>query len=305
MDRTPVVVECVPNVSEGHDPAIVERLAATICHAGARLANVHTDPDHHRSVFSFLGGPDVVRTAALALAADVLAAVDLRNHRGSHPRIGALDVLPFVPLDGITMDHVVALARNVGRALAERHDVPVYFYGHAAIREQHRRLPDVRRGGYEALAARLATPDGEPDAGPARFDPRRGAILVGARDVLVAYNVWLESTKLDVARAIARAVREASGGLPAVQALAVPLTSRGVVQVSMNLLDYRVTPIPVAFDTVAREAERHGIAIQRGELVGLAPRAALAGRTPASVGLSGFTEDLYLDTHLDATLRGQ
>jgi glutamate formiminotransferase len=305
VGRTPVVVECVPNVSEGRDSAIVERLAATIRRAGARLANVHMDPDHHRSVFSFLGGPDVVRTAALALAADVLAAVDLRNHRGSHPRIGALDVLPFVPIDGVTMDDVVALARHVGHALAERHDVPVYFYGFAAVRDQRRRLPDARRGGYEALATRLATQDGEPDAGPARFDPRRGAILVGARNVLVAYNVWLESTKLEVATAIARSIREAGGCLPAVQALGVPLTSRGIVQVSMNLLDYQVTSIPVAFDAVVREAGRRGVAIRRGELVGLAPRAAFAGRAPASVGLSGFTDDLYLDTHVAAALRSQ
>src|SRR5262249_56337594 len=134
-----------------------------------RLANVHMDPDHHRSVFSLLGGPDVVRAAALALADQVLATVDLRHHRGSHPRIGALDVLPFVPIEGVTMDHVVALAREVGHTLAYRHDVPVYFYGFAAIREQRRRLPDVRRDGYEGLAARLGTPDGEPDAGPARF----------------------------------------------------------------------------------------------------------------------------------------
>src|SRR5256885_8924231 len=167
------------------------------------------------------------------------------------------------------------------------------------------RLPDARRGGYEALAARLATPDGEPDAGPPRFDPRRGAILVGARNVLVAYNVWLESTKLEVAGAIARTIREATGGLPAVQALGMPLTSRGVVQVSMNLLDYRVTSIPVAFDAVEREAQRRGVAIRRGELVGLAPRAAFAGRTPSSVGLSDFTDDLYLDTHLTATLGGE
>ncbi len=305
MDRTPVVVECVPNVSEGRDATVVQRLATSIRQAGARLANVHLDPDHHRSVFSFLGGPDVVHTAAQALADNALAIVDLRNHHGSHPRIGALDVLPFVPISGLTMDHVVALAHDVGRALAERHELPVYFYGFAALRDHHRRLPDARRGGYEALAARLATPDGEPDAGPPRFDPRRGAVLVGARNVLVAYNVWLESTKLEVAGAIARTIRVATGGLPAVQALGMPLTSRGVVQVSMNLLDYRVTSIPVAFDAVEREAQRRGVAIRRGELVGLAPRAAFAGRTPSSVGLSDFTDDLYLDTHLTATLGGE
>ena len=305
MGRTPVVVECVPNVSEGRDSAIVERFAETLRRAGARLANVHMDPDHHRSVFSLLGGPDVVRAAALALAEQVLATVDLRYHRGSHPRIGALDVLPFVPIEGVTMDHVVALAREVGHTLAERHSVPVYFYGFAARNDQRRRLPNVRRGGYEALVERLATREGEPDAGPALFDARRGAVLVGARNVLVAYNIWLESTKLDVATAVARTIREATGGLPAVQALGIPLTGRGIVQVSMNLLDYRVTSIPVAFDAVAREAERHGVVIRQGELVGLAPRAAFAGRTPASVGLSSFTDDLYLDTHVAAALRGQ
>jgi len=305
VSRAPAVVECVPNVSEGRDQAVLERLAATIRAAGARLANVHADPDHHRSVFSFLGPPEVVQAAALALAAETLAAVDMRGHHGAHPRLGALDVLPFVPLDGITMDEVAALAHDVGRMLGERHHVPVYFYGRAAMRDDRRRLPDARRGGYEALAARLTTPEGQPDAGPARFDPRAGAILVGARDVLVAYNVWLASTDLEIARVIARSVREASGGLPAVQAMAVPLASRGLVQVSMNLLDYRRTPIPDAFDAVRQEAERHGVAVRRGELVGLALRGAFAGRTPESVGLFGFTDDLYLDPHLDAMLRGQ
>jgi glutamate formiminotransferase len=299
------VVECVPNVSEGRNHAVVDRLAATIRHAGARLMNVHADPDHHRSVFSFLGSPEVVQAAALALAGEALTLVDMRGHHGRHPRVGALDVVPFVPLHGITMEEVVTIARDVGRRLGERHRVPVYFYGQAALRDDRRRLPDARRGGYEALAARLTTPEGRPDAGPARFDERAGAILVGARAVLVAYNVWLVSTDLDIARAIARRVREASGGLPAVQAMAVELASHGLVQVSMNLLDYRLTPIPVAFDTVRREAGRRGVAVRRGELVGLAPRAAFAGRTPESVGLPELTDDLYLDTHLDAMLRRQ
>ena len=167
-----------------------------------------------------------------------------------------------------------------------------------------RELPDVRRGGYEHLAVRLTTPAGAPDVGPARFDARAGAAVVGARDVLVAFNVWLDTPDLDVGRAVARAVRERDGGLPAVRALGVPLPSRGVVQVSLNLLDYRVTPLPVVFDRVADEAQRRGVAIRRGELVGLAPRAALAGRAPASVGLSDFTADDDLDVHL-ARVRGE
>jgi glutamate formiminotransferase len=293
------IVECVPNVSEGRDAARLARIADAV--RGVRdvtLANVHADPDHHRAVFTFLGEPGAVAAAAQALADVVLAEIDMHDHHGIHPRIGALDVLPFVPLVGITMPETVALARGTGRALAERHALPVYYYGDAARRPERRALRELRHGEYEGLAARLGTDDGRPDDGPARFDPRRGAVLVGARDVLIAYNIWLASDDLAVARAIAREVRASSGGLPAVQALGLPLASRGLVQVSMNLLDHRVSPIPVVYDRVAEAAARRRIAIERSELVGLAPRAAFAGRTPASVGLLDFTKERELDTYL-------
>ncbi len=294
------IVECVPNVSEGRDPARLARFAAAVAAIpGVRLADVHADPDHHRSVFTFLGPPAAVTAAALALADAVVAEVDMRGHHGIHPRIGALDVLPFVPVAGTTMAEAVALAHATGRALAARHALPVYYYAHAARRGERRALRELRHGEYEGLAARLASADGQPDDGPARFDPRAGAVLVGARDVLIAYNVWLAGDDLDAARAIARSVRASGGGLPAVQALGLPLASRGRVQVSMNLLDYRVTPIPAVFDRVRAEAERAGLAVDRGELVGLAPRAAFAGRPPASVGLGAFATDSYLDTWLE------
>jgi glutamate formiminotransferase len=264
---------------------------------GITLMNVHADPDHHRSVFSFVGGPQAVRAATLALAEVVLETVDLRRHAGQHPRLGALDVVPFVPLAGTEMDEAVALAHRVGQALAERHRLPVYYYGRAASREARRRLPDARGRGYEALAQRLRDGD-TPDAGPARFDPRAGATLVGARDILVAFNIWLDGDDVAAAQAIARAVRESGGGLPAVQALGMRLASRGVAQVSMNLLDYRVTSIPAAYDRVVSEAVRLGVAVSRAELVGVAPRAAFGGRTPASVGLTNFSPELLLDTYL-------
>jgi len=293
-------VECVPNVSEGRDAARLARFAAAVrATPGVTLADVHADPDHHRAVFTFLGDPAAVAAAALALADVVLAEIDMRGHRGIHPRIGALDVLPFVPLAGVTMPEAVALARETGRALAERHALPVYYYGEAARRPERRALRELRHGEYERLAARLATDDGRPDDGPARFDARRGSILVGARDVLIAYNVWLASDDLGAARAIAREVRASGGGLPAVQALGLPLASRGRVQVSMNLLEHRVTPIPAAYDRVAGAAARRGVAVERGELVGLAPRAAFAGRTPASVGLADFTRERELDFYLE------
>ena len=293
-------VECVPNVSEGRDHGVIERLADAIRSVGGvTLMNVHADADHHRTVFSFLGAPPCVEAAALALAARAVELIDLRRHRGVHPRVGALDVLPFVPLAGISMAETIALARRVGESLASRHALPVYYYGAAATRPDRRTPRALRRGEYEGLAARLASADGAPDAGPARFDARTGAVLVGARDILVAFNVWLASGEVAVAREIARAVRESSGGLPALQAMGVLLASRGIAQVSMNLLDSRTTSIADACDRVRDEARARGVAVSRSELVGVAPRAAFAGRTPESVGLAGFTPDLYLDTYLE------
>jgi len=295
------VLECVPNVSEGRDRSVIERLADAVRGVpGVRLADVHADPDHHRSVFTFLGAPSVVEAAALALAERVFASIDMRAHRGVHRRIGALDVVPFVPLRHLDMAEAAAHARAVGQALARLHDLPVYFYGAAALDPGRRSLAQIRAGEYEGLAARLADPSGRLDAGPARFDPAKGATAVGARSGLVAFNVWLRSADLAAARHIARIVRESSGGLPAVQALGLPLQRQRAVQVSMNLLDCRVTSLPRAFDAVTVEAARLGIAVARAELVGLAPRAAFAGRSPASVGLPSLTPAQYLDTHLDA-----
>jgi glutamate formiminotransferase len=288
-------------VSEGRDRRVIDRLADSIRRvSGVRLADVHADPDHHRSVFTFLGSPDDVENAAIALADAVFASVDMRRHHGVHRRIGALDVVPFVPLRGITMEETAARARAVGERLACTHQVPVYFYGAAAVSRARRSLYAIRAGEYEGLATKLSDIAWRPDVGPARFDAVKGVTAVGARDVLVAYNVWLDSANLDVARAIARAVRESSGGLPQLQALGFPIPHQGLVQVSMNLLDYHVTSLSRAFDAVKSEADRHGVNITRGELVGLAPRAAFEGRTPETVGLSGMKPEQYLDTHLDA-----
>ena len=293
------ILECVPNVSEGRSRETVAALGRAITRIpGVHLASVHIDPDHHRSVFTFLGAPEPVQAAALALARAVFAQVDMRTHEGIHPRLGALDVLPFVPLRGLGLAEATTVARAVAARLAEDHQLPVYLYGAAATAPGRRSLLAVRAGQYEGLPTRLADPSWRPDYGPARFDPRLGAVLVGARDVLVAYNVWLEGDDLAAARAIARAVRESAGGLPALQALGARLARRGIVQVAMNLLDYRVTSLPQAFDAVRAEAARRGIGVRRGELVGLAPRAAFAGRSPESVGLVDFDEAGYLESYL-------
>jgi len=293
------VLECVPNVSEGRSPAVIDRLGRAITQVkGVRLASVHIDPDHHRSVFTFLGAPETVQAAALSLARAVFETVDMRAHQGIHPRLGALDVLPFVPLRDLTMADAVAVARAVGERLAADHGLPVYLYGAAATAPDRRSLLAVRAGQYEGLPTRLADPSWRPDFGPARFEPRLGALLVGARDVLVAYNVWLDTDDAAAARGIARAVRESAGGLPALQAMGGRLERRGIAQVAMNLLDYRVTSLPQAFDAVRSEAARRGVGVRRGELVGLAPRAAFAGRSPESVGLVDWSDAGYLESYL-------
>jgi glutamate formiminotransferase len=293
------VLECVPNVSEGRSPAVIDRLGRAISQVkGVRLASVHIDPDHHRSVFTFLGPPEAVQAAALSLARAVFETVDMRAHQGIHPRLGALDVLPFVPLRDLTTADAVAVARAVGERVAADHGLPVYLYGAAATAPGRRSLLAVRAGQYEGLPTRLADPSWRPDFGPARFEPRLGALLVGARDVLVAYNVWLDTDDAAAARAIARAVRESGGGLPALQAMGGRLERRGIAQVAMNLLDYRVTSLPQAFDAVRSEAARRGVGVRRGELVGLAPRGAFAGRSPESVGLVDWSDAGYLESYL-------
>ena len=295
----PEILECVPNVSEGRDRSVINALTGAIRSvAGVWLADVHVDPDHHRSVFTFLGTPAAVEAAAYATAEAAIGAIDMTTHRGIHPRIGALDVLPFVPLRGMSMAEAVTIAHRVGRTLGARFELPVFFYAEAALRPERQTLPMIRRGGYEGLAAKLADPSWKADAGPARFNPRSGATAVGARGILVAFNMWLDSGDLNAARAIARAVGESSGGLPAVQAMGVPLARHGVVQVSLNLLDYRRTSLARAFERVRSEAARRGISIRRSELVGLAPRDAFEGASPESLALPDFTPAKFLETHL-------
>lgn len=292
------VVECIPNVSEGRHPGRIEAFGASIRQAGAALLDVHADTDHHRSVFTFAGPPSTVERAARALVAAAVARLDLREQAGVHPRMGAVDVVPFVPLAGVSPADCVALARAVAAAIAEEHQLPVYLYGLAATRPSRRALEDIRRGGFEGLAARLALPDGAPDFGPPRPHPTAGATAVGVRGPLVAFNVVLDSDRLDVARDIARAVRAAGGGLPAVKALGLPLASRRLVQVSMNLVDYRMTPPLAAFERVRDEALRRGVRVLESELVGLIPRDALPDQPAARLQWPAFTEAVVLEHQL-------
>jgi glutamate formiminotransferase len=265
---------------------------------GVRLLDSSSDPSHNRSVFTLVGDRSSVEAAIMALFDRAVADLDLRTHRGEHPRIGVVDVVPFVPLEAATMADCVALARKVGAAVADRFRVPVYLYEEAAADPARRRLEDIRRGGFEGLAARMASPGWAPDFGPSAPHPSAGASAVGARMPLVAYNVNLDTDRLDVAKAIAGAIRESGGGLRFVKALGLRLDARGIVQVSMNLTNYEATPIHRVFDAVKREASRHGVHVLESEIVGLVPSAALSAAAAHDLQLVGFTPDKVLENRL-------
>ena len=271
-----MLVESVPNVSEGRRRDVVDHLAT----AAASVPGVHfldrtSDASHNRSVFTLAGDASAVADALERLVARALDEIDMRTQVGEHPRIGAVDVIPFVPLGDTTLDACVGLARDFGRRIAERFDLPVYLYAAAATRPDRVKLADVRRGQYEGLAAEIATAGREPDFGPARIHPRGGATAVGARPFLIAWNINLESADLDLAKRIAHRIRASSGGLPAVQAKGFWIEELGCAQVSMNLLDFRTTPLWRAWDAVTAEAAGDGVALRESELIGLAPLAAL------------------------------
>ncbi len=270
------LLECVPNVSEGRSaPALaaLERALGEV--RGLRLLDLAPDPDHHRTVVTLAGSAEVLRDGVLALFAWAAGHVDLRSHRGVHPRVGAVDVVPFVPLAGATMDDAVAAAESTAAAVAARFDLPVYLYEQAARSPQRRLLADIRRGQFEGFPAKIAQPEWTPDFGPPRVHPSLGVTVVGARFFLLAVNARLATADVAVARAIARVVREATGGLPGVRALGLFLASRGCAQVSMNLVDFRRTSLVELLARVEAEARKQGTAVTATELVGLAPAAAL------------------------------
>jgi glutamate formiminotransferase len=269
------LVEAVPNVSEGRRPEVVDRLAAAIESVpGVPLLDRTSDPSHNRSVFTLAGEHEAVADALERLVGVALREIDMEQQSGEHPRIGAVDVVPFVPLGSTTLDDCVGFARAFGRRIAVRFDLPVYLYAAAATRSDRVRLADLRRGQYEGLREEIATRGREPDFGPARMHARGGATCVGARPFLVAWNVNLASDDLELARRIAHRVRESSGGLPALQAKGFFIEELGCAQVSMNLLDIDRTPLWAAWEAVRAEAAADGVELAESELIGLAPLAA-------------------------------
>lgn len=269
------VLMCEANISEGRRTEIVEGFVDAVrAVRDVSIADYSSDADHHRSVITFLGPPERVLEAAKALAEAVLEQVDMREHQGEHPRQGALDVVPFIPLREVSTERAVEIARAFGAWLGGR-DVPVYYYEDAATRPERRSLPKIRKGGYEALEEKLQDPAWAPDAGPATFNARAGATVTGARFPLIAFNVNLRTQDLEVAKTIARAVRHINGGYKAVRGMGFALEDKKMVQVSMNLVNYEETPIPRVLETVRSEAARWGVQVAGTELIGPVPLGAL------------------------------
>lgn len=270
------LVECVPNFSEGRRIDVIDAIAGRVqATTGVHLLDRTSDADHNRSVLTFAGPADAVAVAMEAAAEEAIARIDMNAHAGQHPRIGAVDVIPFVPLAGTTMDEAIVLARDFGRLIAQRFDLPVFLYARAAQRSEREVLADIRRPQYEGLRDLISEPGNAPDFGPARLHPTAGAVAVGARPFLIAYNINLETRDLELARHIARRVRERGGGLPRVQALGLDLAELSCVQVSMNLLDHSITPLWRVWQTVTELAREEGVEARESELIGLCPLAAL------------------------------
>lgn len=304
MDR---IVECVPNFSEGRRAEVVARLEEAIASVdGALVLDRHVDADHNRSVITFVASPEAVVEAAVRVVGRAAELIDLREHWGQHPRIGATDVLPFVPVGGVTMEECVRLAHRAGERIARELGIPVYFYEHAARRADRTNLEDVRRRGFEQLRDEIGTvAERAPDEGEARVHESAGAIAVGARQLLVAYNINLRTTDVSVARKIARAVRGRDGGLRYLKALGLDLRERGMVQVSMNLVRFDVTELHHAFEAVRREAERWGVEVAGSEIVGLIPQAALERAAEYFLRIENFAPELVLERRIaEAETRG-
>jgi glutamate formiminotransferase len=294
------IVECVPNFSEGRKAETVARLAQAISSVPtACVLDTHIDPDHNRSVITFVATPGMIVEAALRAVGLAAELIDMRRHTGVHPRLGATDVLPFIPISGLTMEDCAALAHQAGARIARELSIPVFFYERAALKPDRVNLEDVRRGALELLREQIAVdPNRAPDAGPLVVHETAGAIAVGARTFLIAFNINLGSTDVSIAKKIARSVRARHGGLPFVKALGFELSTRGLVQVSMNLVNYETTGLTQAYNAVSEEAARLGVGIVSTEIVGLVPEKALDRDGEYFKRLENFSEDKIFEHRL-------
>jgi glutamate formiminotransferase len=295
------LIECVPNVSEGRRADVIAAVGTAIAGPGIHLLDQSSDPSHNRTVYTFVGEAGALREAVLRLFTAAVHAIDLRVHDGVHPRIGAVDVVPFVPLEDATMDECVALAKSTASLVSERLGVPVFLYEEAAPNDERRSLSEIRRGGVNGVALRMKQASWRPDFGPDQPHPTAGASAIGARPILIAYNVNLASNRLGVARRIASVIRTSSGGLEHVKALGLQLDT-GLVQVSTNLTNYKATSMTVVFDAITREAAADGVRVLESEIVGLVPADALPADPARRLKLRAEDMDRILEVRLKTTI---
>jgi glutamate formiminotransferase len=300
MNTMAKIVECVPNFSEGQRQEVIEAIAKEIKGVEkVRLLAYESDKDHNRSVFTFIGEPESVRKAAFSAISKASELIDMNKHEGEHPRIGATDVVPFIPISEISMDDCVNLARALGHEVAEKLKIPIYLYEHAALKPERQNLANIRRGEYEGLKeAILKDPDRKPDFGPSELHPTAGATVIGARMPLIAYNVNLNCADIDIAKSIAKAIRHSSGGLKYVKALGLEIKERGIVQISMNLTNYQKTPVHRVFEMIKSEAARYGVDIQGSEVIGLIPMDALVDTADFYLRIENFNKSQILENRL-------
>ena len=293
------VIECVPNISEGRDPEALSGFAAAVRAApGVRLLDVSSDSSHNRSVLTFVGDAGGVRAGIRALFDAVVPRIDLTRHSGEHPRMGAVDVVPVIPIRGATVDQCVALSREIGAEIGDRHGIPVYLYEDSATSEKRRNLAEIRKGQFEGFAAKIREPEWKPDFGPDVPHPTAGVVAVGARAPLIAYNINLATRDLSIADRIAKAIRHLGGGFRYVKAMPVELSDRGQVQVSINMTNFKKSPLHRVFECVRSEAERHGVAIVGSEIVGLTPAEALLMAAEHYLRLEKFSAEQVLELRL-------
>ena len=293
------LVECVPNFSEGRRPEIVQKIRDAIAAVdGVAVLDVSSDTSHNRTVLTFVAPVEKAVEAAFAGIKAAHANIDLTKHSGEHPRMGAVDVVPVIPIRGVTVEECVALSREIGKEIAERHGIPVYLYEDSATSEKRRNLAEIRKGQFEGFAAKMQAPEWKPDFGPGAPHPSAGVVAVGARPPLIAYNVNLGTRDIAVAERIAKAIRHLGGGFRYVKALPVELADRGQVQVSINMTNFKKSPLHRVFDCVRSEAERHGVPIVGSEIVGLCPAEALLMTAEHYLRLEKFSADQVLELRL-------
>jgi glutamate formiminotransferase len=292
------IIECVPNISEGRNKEVIDKVIENLKKTGVKLLDYSSDPDHNRTVITFAGDRTTVKQGAIQVAKDALRLIDLRHHKGTHPRMGAVDVIPFIPISGVAMKECVELSKEVGKEIAEELKIPVFLYAESATSDLRKSLPEIRKGEFEGFSEKIKDPQWIPDFGPTEVHPSAGVTAVGAREFLIAFNVNLDTTDISVAKKIARSIRESSGGLMYIQAKEMYLEDKGCTQVSINILNYKKAPIYRVFEIVKMEAQRYGVSILESELVGLMPMKAALESFAFYIQLPQLAEDQIIETKI-------